>query len=83
MIKPGDYVTGTDQSYPRSIYRFIRSHREGESAIWEVDFISFDGMRLTRVETLGKPIYLAASLYRLATEEEIKEEMVRQLFRNG
>lgn len=66
----GDYVTGKDRSYPRSIYKIIGFPlvEDWEKKAVLLEFISFQGSPLTISTLWVRPL----KDFRLASEEEIK-----------
>jgi len=71
----GDYITGIDRSYPRSIYKYWGMNK------WQtkikLEFLALGGRTYTHVE--GKVEYFPAKVakeYRLATREELIESGV-------
>jgi hypothetical protein len=83
-VEVGMLVTGYDRSYQRSIYKVTGKTRYGKDPTldWSFDVvvISFDGMPCGD----GEGSYaVPAHQYRQATEDELNEEKVRQMFLRG
>jgi hypothetical protein len=68
MFNIGDYVTGKDRSYKRSIYKVVQFI---DSETFRLQFIALSGRLGTDKDMNDRPI----DTFRLATQAEVHEEL--------
>lgn len=74
QYKKGDYITGIDRSYSRSIYKYHGMNKWGTKVKFE--FLAINGRRCAQKTGIQYFPAKIAKEYRLATKQELIEEGV-------